>query len=293
MGRKRKRQITFGAINAVMPAPHTPERYIELLVEAEKQEINVELRGDWVGRIGNIRREEGPSGDEIVRGDFYKYVDLDTTKEWFNVQKQKPAEEKELKTINIPEHLKPHFQHLPFIFFPKKHRFIVVTKDGEDSISHNQIAAILKVTFTASDLIGKYGRVEVIIEPSREALEAIFSAPRLRGLEINIATPPNPDDFEEFERELFDDMDIQNMKEYNIGLKEKDGRGLIPSKRTKALAKVAQSNGDVTGRVGERGSTKKVSTSDHPLVEKSQYDPDAELRGEIVLSKAMEMLGKL
>ena len=50
----RKRQLQFGAINITMPAPHRPERYIELFRQAGELDKVVKLKGDWVGKLGTL-----------------------------------------------------------------------------------------------------------------------------------------------------------------------------------------------------------------------------------------------
>lgn len=101
----RKRQLELGAINITMPAPHRPERYVQFFQKAAALDKVVKLRGDWVGRLSTLLVEQEPDGGQIVRGDFYKYIELDSTRDWFNVLNGKPAEERELEAIQIPEHL--------------------------------------------------------------------------------------------------------------------------------------------------------------------------------------------
>lgn len=288
----RKRQLQIGAINITMPAPHRPDRYIELFQKAGNLEKAAKLRGDWVGRLGSMRVEQDADGSQVVRGEFYKYIELDSTRDWFNVLKGKPAEDRELETIRIPEHLKPHFQFVPFVFFSKGHRLVMITRDGQDVVSAAQAATILKAIFSSPELVGIFGQIEIVIEPSRETLDKILGMPRLRTLEI-VVMPPNPDDFEEFEHDLFEDMANQRASSYQVILNEAGGQGLAPNDRIKKLARVAQSNGKVTGVGGTRGKTVRLSTSEHPFVEKTQYDPDVEIRSNVLLVKAKEILQQL
>lgn len=288
----RKRQLQLGAINITMPAPHRPERYIELFRQAEKLDKVVKLKGDWVGRLGTLRYDNDADGSAIVWGEFYKYIELDSTRDWFNVLKGKPADERELGQISIPEHLKPHFQYVPFVFFSKGHRLIMITRDKEDVISAAQAASILRAIFASAELISAFGKIELVVEPSRDTLQKILGMPRLRTLEI-VVTPPNPDDFEEFERDLFEDMASQRASSYQLTLQEEEGEGLAPNDKVRKLARVAQSNGKVSGVGGSRGKTIRMSTIDHPLVEKTYYDPEVEIRANVLLVKAREILQQI
>ena len=288
----RKRQLQFGAINITMPAPHRPDRYIELFQKASELEKVANLRGDWVGRLGTMKVDVDSDEKQIIRGDFYKYIELDSTRDWFNVSKGKPAEAGELDSISIPEDLKPHFQFVPFVFFSKGHRLVLITKDGDDVVSSAQAATILKSIFLTEELQSKFGNIEVVVEPSRDTLDKILNMPRLRTLEI-VVTPPNPDDFEEYEKELFEDMNSQHAGSYQVTMHEADVRGLLPSDRIKKLAKVAQSNGKVSGVGGGRGKSVRLSTTDHPLIETVQFDPVLELRTNILFMKAKEIMKQI
>ncbi len=287
----RKRQLQFGAINITMPVPHSPERYVELFQMAAGLERTTKLQGDWVGRISTVKLETD-DGTDLLRGEFQKYIDLDSTRDWFNVRKREPAEKSDLEQISIPDDLKPHFQWVPFVFFPKGHKLVLVTKDGKDNISVNQAKSILETTFADTELVAQFGKIEVVIEPALDTLDKIFSLPRLRTLEIAV-TPPNPDDFEEFEQSFLAMMHDNNAGAYQITLQEAGGQGLTPSQQTKNLAKVAQSNGKVTGIGGSHGKTIKLSTTSHPLVEKGQYDPAVELRSSILIQKAKSIFQQL
>lgn len=288
----RRRQLVLGAINITLPAPHEANRYIRLFQHALAEKQKVALQGDWVGLLGSATVETSESGKSFVRGEFYKYINLVATRDWFNVEKGKPANAQELGAIVIPDELKPHFQFFPFVFFPSRHRLVLITKDATDTLSTRQAAAILTKIFNSTSILTEFGRVDVVIEPSRETLDTIFSLPRLRSLEI-LVTPPNPDDFEEFERDLYKGMEKQRAGSYKIVMHESDSRGLAPDEGIRKIAEVAQSNGKVVGIGGSRGKTKKVSTTDHPLVEKTSYNPDTELRTAVLFEKAKELLQRL
>ena len=288
----RKKTLELGVINITMSAPHLPERYVELFREAFTLNIKTELRGDYIGILGELKIEDDFDGSKLVRGDFFKYMELDATKEWFSVQKRKRADKEDLDTISIPDDLKPHFQFFPFVFFPKGHRLVLICRDSKESLPPKQAAEILSTIFNCSSIQDKFGRIDVVIEPSRETLDKIFSSPRLRTLEIEV-TPPNADDFHEFEEDVYKNMDSQNTRSYHITLQEADERGLSPSERTKKLAQIAQSNGKVVGHIGSRGKNKILSTQDHPLIDKVDYLPDTQIRSEVLFSKAIELINNL
>lgn len=288
----KTRQLVFGAINITLPQPHTADRYVKLFKKAFSEKKTARLQGDWVALLGGVAVEDGADGDHLVRGEFYKYISLDVTRDWYNVAKGKPADAHDLEAINIPDELKPHFQILSFVFFPKRHRLVLITRDGKDSLSVRQAAAVLAKIFQSPTILAEFGRVDVVVEPSRETLETIFGMSRLRSLVIEV-TPPNPDDLEDYERELFEDMNVQRAGSYRVAMQEADGRGLAPGESARRLANIAQSNGKVTGIGGTRGKTKTLSTTDHPLVEKAGFDADAFSRRDFLLGTAQKILRRL
>jgi hypothetical protein len=288
----RTRKITLGALNIVLPPPHKAERNIALFEHVYALARKAKMRGDWVGLIGELKVEDDPQCGTAVRGEFYKYIELDKTRAWYNVVSRKPAGLTDIDRIVIPDELKPHFQFLPFVFFAKGHRLVCVTRDGQDTLSVRQVASILEVIFRGEEIEKEFGRVEITIEPSLETLDEILTLPKLRRLELDIS-PPNPDDFADFERDLFEDLDEQNAGSLKLELTAADGETLVPNVKTKKLAMVAQSNGKVVGIGGGRGKTRTLSTTQHPLEIVGSYDPDAQPRSITVFEKAVEVVSKL
>lgn len=114
--------------------------------------------------------------------------------------------------------------------------------------------------------------------------------PRLKVLHIEV-TPPNPDDHDEAERKLFLKMGLIRADKQTIELTSKKSSGLKPDAELKTLAKIAQSNGKVSGRgEDEAGQTINVSTAEHPMQEKAEYESTIQTRTEVLLTKARELL---
>lgn len=284
----RMRRITFSALNIVLPPPHKAERYVALFERVYGLAKKATMRGDWVGLIGDLKVEDDSQRGTVVHGEFYKYVELDKTRAWYNVVSRKPAENKDIDRIVIPDDLKPHFQFLPFVFFVQGHRLVCVTRDGQDTLSVRQVAAILEQLFRGEEVEKEFGRVEITIEPSLETLGEILTLPKLRKLELDI-TPPNPDDFADFERDLFEELDQQNAGSLRFELTAAGGETLVPNEKTKKLAMVAQSNGKVVGIGGGRGKTRMLSTTQHPFEVVGSYDPTTQSLSNAVFEKAVEI----
>lgn len=167
-----------------------------------------------------------------------------------------------------------------------------MTRDGQDALSVRQVAGILEVILRDAQIEKEFGRVEITIEPSLETLDEILTLPNLRKLKLDIA-PPNPDDFADFERDLFDDLDEQHAGSLKVELTAAGGETLTPNEKMKKLAMVAQSNGKVVGIGGERGKSRTLSTTQHPLEIVEFYEPDAQPRSTAVFERAFAVVSQL
>jgi len=275
-----------------MPSPHNAERYVALFRRAYKSKRAVRLRGDFAGMLGSLRVED-IDGHDIVTGEFYKFFDLKLDGQWFNTLEQKAAEDTELAEIHIPDHLKPHFQIFPFVFFPAKHRLFFIAKDQYENFSPGQAQKLLSVIFEEYSFVREFGEIEIIVEPNADTLQRIFSMPRLKSLHIEVI-PPNPDDLEEAERKLFEKMHRLGANKQTVELTSKESSGLSPDQELKTLAEIAQSNGKVDGRgEDEAGQTIYVSTADHPMLTKVAYDPSTQLRSETLILESRDLLRKI
>ncbi len=242
--------------------------------------------------LGGCRRQE-VEAEEAVTGEFYKFFDLKLDAQWFNTIEQRPAEDADLAEIRIPEYLKPHFQSFTYIFYPNKHRLFFVSKEQDNNFSPLQAQKLLTELFDDYRLVREFGEIEITVEPSSESLERILNMPRLKSLHIEIS-PPNPDDHEEAERRLFAKMQGQNAQKIVTEISTRNPNGLAPDEETKILAKIAQSNGKVVGHgENEEGQTVDISTAEHPLLEKVEYNPALQAGNDFFFSKARELLLKV
>lgn len=250
------------------------------------------LRGDVVAMVGSVRKQETQTGSQLI-GQIYKFIDLDQSAEWFNIQSRKPAGEAEIEEIVIPAHLKPHFHALDFIFSLKHHRMGFVVSDGNDKLSVGQARKLMSAIFQAPMIVEKFGAVDVTAEPRREVLEEILQLAQLTRLNI-VITPPNPDDLQDAERKLFEELEKQHANRQQTEYSSNRKEGLKPSDDTATLARIAQSNGKVVGHgKNTEGLTVDISTTDHPLIEKTKYDPNKESRTGILADTFYSVLSKI
>ncbi len=280
--------IRIAVLNIVMPPPHSPARYVELLKTAFRLHRAVNLRGDFKGMIGACSAR-----DDAVNGQMYKFFNLDMDSPWFDISRRQQAEEDDLAQISIPENLKPHHQSFDFILFPRQHKLAYVSSDASESLSPATAKKLLDRVFADHELVRRFGEVFVTVEPRREQLQRILDMPRLKRLRIEIS-PPNPDDLDDAEQDLLKRMENERAKKMVVELGSSHPKGLAPDKAHKTLARIAQSNGKVVGS-GENseGRVIQLSTVDQPLIEPVTFDPNIEMRSTALQRKAQELMRKL
>ncbi|MGH1360856.1 MAG: DUF4747 family protein [Burkholderiaceae bacterium] len=263
--------VSVAILNVAMPVPHSPKRYIELFATLNRLRIPAGLRSNHCGLVG-VHKTEDPNN--WVHGEFRKFFDIDVSDDWFNTLRQSVAKPEELKDVKIPPHLKPSYQYFPFVFMPARHRLVYISKYATQSLSPGQAKKLLDDLCESDAVLKKYGRIEVTVEPRKDALSEIWKIHQLRKLILEIV-PPNPDDLQAEEKRILKRLQEENATAIRQEIRSREKAGLQPSKETKALARVAKSNGKVVGfGISANGKQVKRSTVNAPMIETVKYDPD-------------------
>ncbi len=215
------------------------------------------------------------------------------TGKWLDLKAREPVDDAELEGVNVPEHLKPGLETFEFLFYPQRHRLFFVSREREESFAPIDAARYFQALLNQPILRNEFGEIVVTPEPERDSLRKILAIPKLRRLEMQIS-PPNPDDFEEFEQEVKDRLKAQNAKRMDISLVASRGEILVPDEQTQALAEVAKSNGRVIGRgLDDEGHVVELSTKQHPILETAEYDPDLEYPSTALYAVAADFIRSL
>ena len=285
----RRRTIHLGALNIVIH-PHSPEMYLRLFEAAREIKQPVRYWADHMALLGEPRSiEKDPLNG--VYGYLYRYIEIDSEEPWMNTAAEKPADEKDLEGLSIPEHLKPGLTMTRYVFFPKKHRLFFEAKNAEGKTMSPRIAQkIFSLTFNREQIIETFGEVTVIAEPSKEGLDKIFSIPMLRTLSMEI-NRPNSDDLHEAEKKVMERLGRQNAQKEHVTLSSEKGRSLAPDDETKVLAEIAASNGKVIGQGKDlEGNPLEESTVEHPWKGVASFDPKTQEELAALVQKAKEYL---
>lgn len=265
---QKKRTIQAGVLN-IKTHPHSPEGYINLFQKAYELEILGKIRGsDW-GVIGTINENKSDYGYHVLYGTIYKFLNIDPKSTWLDLKTRIPLNtDKEDVAPVIPDHLKPNLKEIRYVFYPQKHRLCFDT----ENISPRSIKSLMESIFSRQVLIDDFGMVNIEIESTYDVFRKIISIPQITSLEI-MMTRPNADELAEEEQRVLDRIINQNIRRHEQISSTTDKEGIRPDEDTKALMKIALSNGRIIAKGYESESKKVVySTEEHPVTETLRYD---------------------
>lgn len=271
-------------VNIRMPNPHNAERYRDLWTAAYEGHVIIKVWGKYCVTIGHKKRIDQKRPD-LVEGDLYRFLDLGEVKTWLNSLKGAAANKDDLRALSIPDHLKPDFSMIPYIFDTKNHRLYAMTTDGgEDSLSTGMLIKFLRKALNSQAVKRReFGTITVTPIQERSQLDQIWSMKKISYLDIEI-TPPNPGDDPSdslkraVEHLAEKKMEKQRISKTKIILTSGDPLGIKPDDDLKAAAEVAVEYGTVVakGRVEGKRKSLTISTASKPVLVQEVYDPDKE-----------------
>ncbi len=283
----RESQMSVCALNISMHKPHSPERYVELFKSAFRSRCIVFSHGHGalLGSLYGIDKDDTLQG---LRGEIYRFIHLDQTEPWFNLNNKQAANEDELKEIKIPEYLKPHFARFSFVFFPKGHKLYVEMRRDKKNITPSSVATIFKEIFL-DEALSDFRDIEVVVIPDSNEIDEILKIPSIHTLTIELFRP-NSDDNHDDEVRLLKILEEQNAKKMRVTYTATNENSFAPDSETKKLAHVAAKNGyvsasgfDINDRKVER------STKNTPWLERFPYDANDKTSDDVLLIVAKQM----
>lgn len=281
----RLKAIDVGVIN-IKIHPHTAERYVDLIQEVFKIGDKVPIRGsDW----GMPNRISHAKSIAELSGTFYKFLQINKNDPWLDTRERKPIKTEDGKPIpQVDDYKKPNVKEIEFVFFPEHHFLFYNIK----SLSPNSAKKLLEGLFQHHNIIQKYGKVDVEVVSSTEVIEKILKIPFLTKLEIMV-TRPNGDDISDQEKKILKRMEKQGVRTLKEITTSEKNEGIKPDDDTKALMKVALSDGSVNA-IGYEGAIRVTESTDpHPLTERIRYNPDKQTVFQAIMAASSQMLEKI
>jgi hypothetical protein len=287
-----ERKIPISALNIAMHEPHSPKAYVELMLGlyAMRRIVNVRaLTGVLIGSMYPLNKKHPDRG---LTGEIYQFTNLDQEEPWFDVNALDEASEEELLEIKIPEHLKPHLARFSYVFFPHGHRLYVQVRNKNRTLGIQTVLKFFRLLLTDRDA-PQTPPIEITVEPDRDTVSKILKIKYLRRLEIKLVRP-NPDDLSAAEQRLLRKLSRQDARQMDVNLYAESDNSLDPDQDTITLAKVAASNGSVTGHGRDAANSLVAkSTVDQPWREVAHFDEDVQTEQAAIIEKAREMHGKV
>lgn len=243
----------------------------------------VELGTLHAALLGSLNAPRQYTKGAILTGEVFRFVRLDSTMPWFNIQTSDTASEDELSEVKIPAHLRPHLQRITFAFRPDNHLLWFVSEDRHDRMGPKAMVTFLQSLFDKTFLEKKASKVEVTAMSDTESLQTMLNLAKIDKLTIQLKRP-NPDDFDELEASVLRRMESQNAQKHEIVLVAKAGKTITPDSETLALASVAANNGSVSV-LGKDASGVRVeeSTEKRPLQKTAVVNSDLETSMDVLV----------
>lgn len=262
----REKTVEIGCINIVMQ-PHGHDSYIKLFKHVEKLD-SVQIGDHDFVRIRHFKEYE--SG--VYSGKLIKHLRIDDN--WLDSRTNLRADPEDVVGI-IPEHLLPGLIEFDFVFFNNGHRLFYTIKNNDSrSASPNRmnkmVAAILNVGVKS---FGKDVKIYTHVETSHSGISELFNLSSIHMIEYDM-TIPNPDDLSHLQKKIKTQLSRQNVKRKVTKLVSDKGESIEADASTKAEMILASSNGFAsTSGYNEKGILTVKSTKDHPLIDRTKYNP--------------------
>lgn len=281
----RERTMQMSILNMKIH-PHTPELYVKMFQDIFARKYVGKIRGADSGMIGSFR-DDLYDKQGIYYGYIYKFLNIDPNEKWLNLTDFETIDPQETGELPVPPNLKPNLKQIGYIFYPAKHRILF----DSTSISPNSMLSLFNRLFNTPEIENEFGRVDMNVEATQEAIEKIIKIPKLTRLNINF-TRPNNDDMDGLEGAVRARIENQNIKRFRQESSTNDEEGMLPDEETVALMNVARSNGSVYA-IGYDGEEKKeYSTKDHPIKERIKYDPELASETNTMVSFGIDLIKK-
>lgn len=276
-----KRTIEIRQINIAMHQPHSPQGYVDLFQKAYHLKF-IHERGRSDGfMLGAVYDSENALISDELRGEVYRFTNIDPDSPWFNTQTGKPAEEEETGRIEIPRHLHPNLDLIPFVFRPQSHQLWYVSKDRKASMGPAIAEGFFQALFNTTCLQHGLPPVEVTVVPDSGAINDVLGIHRLTRVTM-VFKRPN-DDADELEKRIMERMQRRKVNRIEEVMTSQDPDGITPDADMVDEATAAAKNGYVVSEgFDNSGLPAQESTIDKPAIYPATVDDEIETVSQVL-----------
>ncbi len=264
------------------------------IVDEEKRDYPALMRAITDLKIGvTVRSDTGIAmtyfNESEMRGTLCKYTQIDLDGPWFNEQTFDEAKAEDRDEISLPEHLKPNLSRFPYSLNADEHliSFLTVAPNGR-RLSPRYVYKFFENIVLRDFIQSKFGEIDITLVQDKASVDRFFTGGALRSLEV-IVRRPNDGLSKSMRKKLGNRLKKNNARELREILIAGRGEGLTPTDRTKALATVATTLGEVRAKKEINGVSQEVSSKEFIESESGKFDSEAgDLRALNQLTEGLE-----
>lgn len=266
----RESRVDVCTLNIRVHTRHHPDEYTELWKMLFRLRAHV-VRGHTGLMIGEAMSVTPGTSRSLIRGYFYKFLEIDRDEPWFDIESGEQAGQEDMSRIVIPDKLRPNLVEIPYVFDPVKHHLHFVARGGKTAISPMMVQRLIKGLAGTHKVQNRFESIDVTIVTDTADIDRLLALHALQSLEI-VIDRPNPaerDDDETF----YDRMRRRGVsREAHAYKKAPREQSIQPDEEMRDLAHVAAENGvvKVVGR-DERNIRVAASSAEFPRRREFKY----------------------
>lgn len=204
-------------------------------------------------------------------GLLVKYTEIDFQGKWFDSDAFNEAQQADVDEVRVPKKLNPNLSQFLFKLDEATHTLAISSYTESRSLSVNAVKKYFTEILALQEVRSKFSIVTSDIIKSPEQVETILALPQLKELRI-IINRPNADELDESLAQIIEErLRGQNGSEYEERIKASAGQSLLPSDRTRSLARLSMSGGETIAKSKINGVMTTTDTSNSPIIETTKY----------------------
>jgi hypothetical protein len=268
----KERTLRVGGLNIRVHTEHAADEYAALWKALHKLRLPT-TRGVNAIMIGSVASlSEAP--DSPLIGSLYRFTNINPDDPWFDIDEHKEADANDVAEVKIPKKLKPNLEEYPYFFDIKKHKLFFKSGGHAGGISPLLVQKMLQNLSGRSNIVRRFGAVDLTIMKEKGVLERLLMWPEIRQIEL-VLERPNPTDFYD-DQSFYERLKRRSLKkEVTTFFKANEEKTITPDQEMLNMFRIAVNNGKYTqkGKNAE-GVIETVSSEKYPLKEATFYDPD-------------------
>lgn len=271
----KDKTLKISCMNIRVHTRHHKEEYMELWKLVMKLKIK-NIRGNVALMFGSSRKLDKNENSPYF-GYVYRFLDIDPSEPWFDIEKNEEASEEDVAQVNIPAKLKPNLSEIPYIFDPKTHKLYFLTGGTYPGVGPSSMGDLFDTIKNHPAILKRFGEIDSTIVTDKKMLDELLGWPEIRKIYVKLERP-NPTE-EEDDETFYERLQRRRLKsEEHIYTKQSGAESIIADDEMTSLFRAAADNGIYRqSGTDKTGVFREASSRDIPMIEVYKYDPDSML----------------